>query len=132
MAPSGIRTILFCPCSSRLTGRGLSAGPTQSSCTLTKRPPSPPCRGSPRGATSRYGIDPKALWEAMSRSGKSLADMGRSDTTAKIEGKTKGIIQIPRGLDGDHGSAYLPSAARIGDSPRTPARAVTAVTKNPR
>jgi hypothetical protein len=86
---------------------------------------------SPRGNIPLWHR-PKGALGAMSRSGKSLADMGRSDTTAKIEGKTKGIIQIPRGLDGDHGSAYLPSAARIGGSPRTPVRAVTAVTKNPR
>jgi len=45
-----------------------------------------------------FGIKPKALWEAMSRSGKSLIDPGRNDTTAKIEWKTKRIIQIPREL----------------------------------
>jgi hypothetical protein len=54
--------------------------------------------GSAQRGGIPFGIKPRALWEAMSRSGKSLADPGRSDTTAKIEGKTKRIIQIPREL----------------------------------
>jgi hypothetical protein len=52
-----------------------------------------------------FGIKPKALWEAMARSGKSLVDPGRRDTTAKIEGKTKRIIQIPRELVVDEAEA---------------------------
>jgi hypothetical protein len=52
-----------------------------------------------------FGIKPKALWEAMSRSGKSLVDPGRNDTTAKIEGKTRRIIQIPRELVVDEDEA---------------------------
>jgi hypothetical protein len=48
-----------------------------------------------------FGIKPKALWEAMSRSAMSLTDPGRNDTTAKIEGKTRRIIQIPRELVDD-------------------------------
>jgi hypothetical protein len=54
--------------------------------------------GFARGGGLPFGIKPKALWEDMSRSGKSLADPGRNDTTAKIDGKTKRIIQIPREL----------------------------------
>ena len=52
-----------------------------------------------------FGIKPKALWEAMARSGKSLVDPGRNDTTAKIEWKTKRIIQIPRELVVDEDEA---------------------------
>jgi hypothetical protein len=52
-----------------------------------------------------FGIKPNALWEAMSRSRKSLVDPGRNDITAKIEGKTKRIIQIPRELVVDEDEA---------------------------
>jgi hypothetical protein len=52
-----------------------------------------------------FGIKPKALWEAMSRSRKSLVDPGRNETTAKIELKTKRIIQIPRELVVDEDEA---------------------------
>ncbi len=34
----------------------------------------------------------------MSRSGKSLADAGRNDTTTRIEGSSRRVIQIPREL----------------------------------
>jgi hypothetical protein len=43
-----------------------------------------------------FGIKPKALWNALGRSGKSLTDAGRKTTTARIEGKSKRVIQIPR------------------------------------
>jgi hypothetical protein len=43
-----------------------------------------------------FGIKSGALWEAMARSGKSLADRGRTDTTAKIQGQAKRVIQVPR------------------------------------
>jgi hypothetical protein len=45
-----------------------------------------------------FGIKPKTLWEAMSRSGKSLADAGRNDTTTRIGGTSRRVIQIPREL----------------------------------
>jgi uncharacterized protein DUF927 len=45
-----------------------------------------------------FGVKPKALWEAMFRSGKSLADAGRNDTTTRIEGSSRRVIQIPREL----------------------------------
>lgn len=45
-----------------------------------------------------FGIKPKALWEAMFRSRKSLADAGRNDTTTRIESSSRRVIQIPREL----------------------------------
>jgi hypothetical protein len=42
-----------------------------------------------------FGIKPGALWEAMARSGKSLADAGRNNTTARVEGQSRRVIQIP-------------------------------------
>jgi hypothetical protein len=43
-----------------------------------------------------FGIRPRALWDAMARSEKSLADPGRSTTTARIRGETKRVIKMPR------------------------------------
>ena len=54
--------------------------------------------GFARGGGLPSGIKPRALWEEMSRSGKSLADAGRNKTTAKMEAKTGRMIQIPREL----------------------------------
>jgi hypothetical protein len=42
-----------------------------------------------------FGIKPGALWEAMARSGKSLADAGRNNTTARVEDQSRRVIQIP-------------------------------------
>ena len=42
-----------------------------------------------------FGIKPGALWEAMAWSGKSLADAGRNNTTARVEGQSRRVIQIP-------------------------------------
>jgi hypothetical protein len=43
-----------------------------------------------------FGIKPGALWDAMARSGSSLADQGRSTTTARVRGETKRVIKMPR------------------------------------
>jgi hypothetical protein len=50
---------------------------------------------SQRGGTP-FGIKPMALWEAMARSGTSLNERKRNDTTARIEGRTKRVVQVPR------------------------------------
>lgn len=42
-----------------------------------------------------FGIKQKALWNALARSGMSLTEGNRSDTTASIKGKTKRVVQIP-------------------------------------
>lgn len=49
-----------------------------------------------RGGILPFGIKPRALWDALKRAGISLADGGRSDTTARIEGKTRRVVQTPR------------------------------------
>ena len=41
-----------------------------------------------------FGIKPGALWEAMARSGMSLADARRNNTTARVEGQSRRVIQI--------------------------------------
>jgi hypothetical protein len=43
-----------------------------------------------------FGIKPRALWDALKRAQISLADGGRSDTTARIEGRTRRVVQTPR------------------------------------
>lgn len=45
-----------------------------------------------------FGIKPRTLWRALSRSGISLTDSGRTDTLARIEGKTKRVVQIKRAV----------------------------------
>ena len=45
-----------------------------------------------------FGIKPKALWNTFAKTGKSLTDEGRNTATAKIEGKTKRVIQLPRSV----------------------------------
>jgi hypothetical protein len=50
-----------------------------------------------RGGIS-FGTKQKALWSALARSGKSLTDSNRTDTTVNIEGKIKRVIQIPRSI----------------------------------
>jgi hypothetical protein len=45
-----------------------------------------------------FGIKPRALWGALSRSSISLADSGRADTLARIEGKTKRVVQVRRAV----------------------------------
>jgi len=45
-----------------------------------------------------FGIKPRALWQALKRAGASLADEGRSDTLARIEGKPRRVVQINRTL----------------------------------
>ena len=54
-----------------------------------------------------FGIKPRALWGALKRSGVSLADDGRTDTTARIETRSRRVIQIPREaiFGGKHGDA---------------------------
>jgi hypothetical protein len=42
-----------------------------------------------------FGIKPNALWSSLARSGKSIADADRTDTTARIKGKPKRVVQIP-------------------------------------
>jgi hypothetical protein len=44
-----------------------------------------------------FGIKPRALWGALKRGGLSLADQGRNDTLARIQGKPKRVVQIRRG-----------------------------------
>ena len=51
-----------------------------------------------------FGIRPRALWDAMARSGMNLADKDRSTTTARIRGKTKRVIKIP------HSAVFAPEA----------------------
>jgi hypothetical protein len=43
-----------------------------------------------------FGIKPRALWGALKRTGTSLADEGRTDTTAWIEKHSRRVIQIPK------------------------------------
>jgi hypothetical protein len=43
-----------------------------------------------------FGIKPRSLWGALKRAGISLADSGRTDTTAWIGGKAKRVVQVPR------------------------------------
>ena len=45
-----------------------------------------------------FGIKPRTLWRALARAGVSLADSGRTDTLARIEGKPKRVIQIRRAV----------------------------------
>lgn len=42
-----------------------------------------------------FGIKPLVLWGALTRSGLSLSDAGRSDTTTRVGGKPKRVVQIP-------------------------------------
>jgi hypothetical protein len=54
-----------------------------------------------------FGIKPRALWEDLKRAGISLADKGRTDTTARIQNKSRRVVQVPLeailGEDGDRG-----------------------------
>ncbi len=43
-----------------------------------------------------FTVRPRMLWRALSWSGRSLADLGRTDTTAWICSKSKRVVQIPR------------------------------------
>jgi hypothetical protein len=43
-----------------------------------------------------FGIKPRALWEALAKTGKSLPSPGRIDTVQRIAGKTRRVIQVPR------------------------------------
>jgi hypothetical protein len=54
-----------------------------------------------------FGVKPRALWGALARSGISLSDPGRSDTTARIGSKPKRVVQMPLAaiVGGDAGSA---------------------------
>ena len=45
-----------------------------------------------------FGIKPRSLWGALKRAGVSLADEGRTDTLARIEGNPKRVVQIRRGV----------------------------------
>jgi hypothetical protein len=45
-----------------------------------------------------FGIKPRVLWGALKRAGISLTDPERTDTTARVEGKVKRVIQIPRAM----------------------------------
>ena len=47
-----------------------------------------------------FGIKPRVLWGALKRAGISLTDSERTDTTARVEGKVKRVIQIPRAMIG--------------------------------
>ena len=42
-----------------------------------------------------FGIKPRALWEALKRSGISLTSPGRNNTTARVKGEVERVIQIP-------------------------------------
>jgi hypothetical protein len=44
-----------------------------------------------------FGIKPRTLWAALKRTGLSLADEGRTDTLARVEGNPKRVVQIRRG-----------------------------------
>ena len=48
-----------------------------------------------RGGIS-FGIKQRALWAALKRVGLSLADEGRTDTLARVQGKPKRVVQIRR------------------------------------
>jgi hypothetical protein len=53
-----------------------------------------------------FGIKPRALWEDLKRAGISLTDEGRTDTTARIEKKSRRVIRVPLEVvleDGDRG-----------------------------
>jgi hypothetical protein len=43
-----------------------------------------------------FGIKPRALWSALKRAGVNLADAGRNDTLARVQGKPKRVVQIRR------------------------------------
>jgi hypothetical protein len=45
-----------------------------------------------------FGIRPRVLWGALKRAGISLTDSERTDTTARVEGNGKRVIQIPRAI----------------------------------
>jgi hypothetical protein len=44
-----------------------------------------------------FGIKPRTLWAVLKRTGLSLADEGRTDTLARVEGNPKRVVQIRRG-----------------------------------
>ena len=48
-----------------------------------------------------FGTKPRTLWRALRRSGVSLADSGRSDTLARVEGKPKRVVQVGRATLGE-------------------------------
>lgn len=43
-----------------------------------------------------FGIKPSKLWDSLAKAGVSMTDEGRSNTTAKIKGKTMRVIQLRR------------------------------------
>jgi hypothetical protein len=45
-----------------------------------------------------FGIKPRTLWRALSRSGISVTDSRRTDTLARIEGQPKRVVQIRRAV----------------------------------
>jgi hypothetical protein len=45
-----------------------------------------------------FGIKQRALWDSLKRSGMSMSDEGRTDTTARIGKKSRRVIQLPREL----------------------------------
>jgi hypothetical protein len=52
-----------------------------------------------------FGIKPRALWGALKRAGVSRTDANRADTTARICGGTRRVVQVPREsvFGGGHG-----------------------------
>jgi hypothetical protein len=45
-----------------------------------------------------FGIKPRMVWESLARAGHSLTDEDRTDTSVKVAGKTKRMVQIPRSV----------------------------------
>jgi len=43
-----------------------------------------------------FGIKPRTLWSALKSTGLSLADEGRTDTLARVQGKPKRVVQVQR------------------------------------
>jgi hypothetical protein len=45
-----------------------------------------------------FGVKPRMVWESLARAGHSLTDEDRTDTSVKVAGKTKRMVQIPRSV----------------------------------
>ncbi len=43
-----------------------------------------------------FGIKPRALWDSLKRAGLTLADEGRTDTLARVEGKPRRVVRLSR------------------------------------
>jgi hypothetical protein len=43
-----------------------------------------------------FGVKPGMVWDALARSGKSLSDKERTDTSVRIQGSTKRVVQLLR------------------------------------